>query len=247
MSWSKIKNIMIIILVLINLFLIVNIAFSRYLSQALPEGVDESFVSLLSKSSITIEPDLVPKSYEVRSVITAEAYDIDYLTQLFIGEKVTYLSEGQSLVAPANDKKLVITGEKIEYTTLKESVDKNGRDILKALDKLGLGKKGMYYDEMTGYVKLKIESCNVEGVYLDVCLDFSGEIASLMGVWPKISVEGTDDKVSVIQAVNSIRNQLPAGSHISDIEKIYVFENDYEVKTAWRVYNQGRGYICYLR
>ncbi|MBQ8002298.1 MAG: hypothetical protein IJ297_02520 [Clostridia bacterium] len=248
MNWSKIKNIMIMILVLINLFLIVNIGISSYMSSALPKGTGESFVNLLEKKGIVIEKNLVPKTYETRRIVTAEAYDIDYLTELFIGKKVSYVSEGQSLVAPGDDKKLVLTGERIEFTTLKEAVDKNGSDIMRALKDMGFSKDGAYYDQNDGYVKLKIGMAPLEGLYLDVLLDKNGEIASLKGVWPKIKITGSDDKVSVISIVNSIIDTVPAGSRIVDIEEIYVFnysEDGYKVKNAWRIYNQGRGYVCY--
>lgn len=250
MNWSKIKNIMIIILVLINLFLIFNIAVSEYMSQAVPEGVGKSFENILSKSGITVDEKVLPTSYEKRSIIKASAFGIDYLTQAFIGEKVQYVSEGGSLVAPGGDKKLIVSGNKMEYTTLKESVKKNGKDILKALRDKGLGIEGMYFDEITGYVKMKVDSVEIDGMYLDVFLDKDGNVASLSGVWPKIETEGREEKVSVIQAVNSICVQLPKGSHITKVEKAYVLESTnegFEVKNAWRVYNQGRGYLCYLR
>lgn len=248
MNWSKIKNIMIIILVLINLFLIVNIGVTRYTSSALPKGASESFVSLLEKSGIEMDKKLAPRVYEKRRVVTAEAYDIDYLTEVFIGEKVKYVSEGQSIVAPGGDKKLVITGERIEYTTLKSGVDKNGRAIMRALEKTGLGTDGAYFDPDDGYVKIKIDNLLLEGVYLDIFLDSEGNIASLRGVWPKIKITGSNEKVSVISAVNSICENLPAGSKIVDIDEIYIMKytsSGYEVKNAWKVYNQGRGYICY--
>lgn len=249
MNWSKIKNIMIIILVLINLFLILNIAFSRYMSHALPEGVGESFVNILSKHGITVDEKLVPASYETRSVINASAFGIDYLTEVFIGEKVQYVSEGGSLVAPGNDKKLTVSGDRIEFTTLKEGTEKNGKDILNVLNSLGLGGEGIYFDDITGYVKMKVDSVDIDGMYLDVTLDKEGAVAALSGVWPKIEVENRTEKVSFIQAVNSICVQLPKGSHITAVEKAYVLENEngFEVKNAWRVYNQGRGYLCYLR
>lgn len=245
MNWSKIKNVMIFILVFINLFLIVNVAFTKYASRSLPEGTGESFENILEKSGITLEKKIVPRYYETRKIVKAEAYDIDYLTELLIGEKVKYVSEGQSIVAPGTDKKLVISGSGIEYTTLKESVDKNGSRILKALEKAGFSKSGAYFDESTGYVQLMIDSVPVKGIYLDVSLDKNGDIAYMKGIWPHITIEGTDSKVSVISAVNSICNELPEGSHINNIEKIYVFENGesgYTVSSAWIVYNQGRGY-----
>ncbi len=250
MNWSKIKNIMIIILVLINLFLILNIAFSRYMSQALPEGMVDSFENILLKHGITVDEKALPSLYEMRSIVSASAFEIDRLTEIFIGEKVQYVSEGGSLVAPGDDKKLSVRGNKIEFTTLKESVNKNERDILSKIEELGLGCEGMYFDEITGYVKMKLDSIDIEGMYLDVYLDKAGEVASLSGVWPKIETEGHKEKVSVIQAVNSICVQLPKGSHITEVEKAYVLESTdrgFEVKNAWRVYNQGRGYLCYLR
>ncbi len=250
MSWSKIKNIMIIILVLINLFLILNIAFSRYMSQALPEGMVDSFENILLKHGITVDEKALPSLYEMRNVISASAFEIDRLTEIFIGEKVQYVSEGGSLVAPGDDKKLSVKGSKIEFTTLKERVNKNERDILSKIEELGLGGEGMYFDEITGYVKMELDSVEIEGMYLDVYLDKQGEVASLSGVWPKIEADGHSEKVSVIQAVNSICVQLPKGSHITEMEKAYVLESTdrgFEVKNAWRVYNQGRGYLCYLR
>ncbi len=250
MNWSKIKNIMIIILVLTNLFLILNIAFSRYMSQALPEGMVDSFENILLKHGITVDEKVLPSMYETRSIINASAFEIDRLTEIFIGEKVQYVSEGGSLVAPGNDKKLTVKGNKIEFTTLKASLDKNGRDILDVLRRLDLGDEGMYFDEITGYVKMKVDSIEIEGMYLDVYLDSEGGIASLSGVWPRIEEDSLKEKVSVIQAVNSICVQLPKGSHITALEKAYVLESTdkgFEVKDAWRVYNQGRGYLCYLR
>ena len=248
MNWSKIKNIMIIVLVLINLFLLVNIAFSRYMSQSLPEGVDKSFVSILLNHGITVDEKVVPDLYETREIISAQAFDVDFLTEAFIGEKVQYVSEGGSLVAPGGDKKLVISGNKIVFTTLKEAAPKDEADILNAVKDLGIGFDGMFYDETTGYIKMKVDSVELEGMYLDVYLDKDGEIASLSGVWPDIINQGKDTKVSVFQAVNSICVQLPKGSHITGVEKAYVLEstdNGFAVKYAWRVYNQGRGYLCY--
>ena len=46
MSWSKIKNIMIGILVLINAFLLIDIALTKYISSALPKGTGEDFVNV---------------------------------------------------------------------------------------------------------------------------------------------------------------------------------------------------------
>lgn len=246
MNWSKIKDIMIIILVIINLFLIFDIALTRYNSQALPKGTGDSFASILEKNRITIEKKLIPRHYETRRDIAARCYDIDSLTKLFIGEKVNYVSQGTSIIATTNDKRLTLSGACFEYTTLRESVEKKGDDIMRALKSLGITLTGAYFDSDTGLVKVMIDKECVEGVYLDVFLTKNGEIASANGVWPIIEIGGMDDKVSVIKTVNEICNVLPEGSHISDIEKIYIFEevgNSVVIKSGWKIYNQGRGYI----
>lgn len=246
MNWSKIKNIMIICLVVMNLFLMGDIALTQYMSLALPEGTGESFRAVLKSDGIEIEEGLIPEYYEERRVVKAYFYDIDQLSKMFLGKTVNYISDGQNIIAASEGKKLIVTGKSFEYVTGQPSVEKNGNDIIRAMEKLGLSVKGAEFVKNEGLVRVRIDSMTVEGVYLEVSLTESGEIAHLKGVWPYIEFEGTDDKVSVISAVGKICEVLPIGSKIEKIERVYLTESDEKeciITPGWKLYANGRAYV----
>lgn len=246
MSWSKIKNIMIGILVLINVFLLVDIALTKYTSSALPKGTGEDFVNVLKQKDITIEKELIPEYYEKRTLLTAELYSLDQLSQMFFGKKVGYSSSDDCAIASCDMGEIVVDGNHIAFTGNGTPIAKNGDDILKAMKAIGISTEGAVYDEEDGIVKIAFDLVEVEGIYLDITLSKDGKIASAEGVWPKITVDGTNEKVSVITAVLDIRNNLPEGAHISGIEKTYIFEcvnNIAQIKNAWRISSQGKSYV----
>ncbi|MBQ7876450.1 MAG: hypothetical protein IJ316_04090 [Clostridia bacterium] len=246
MSWSKIKNIMIGILVLINVFLLIDIALTKYISSALPKGTGEDFVNVLKQKDITIEKALIPEYYEKRTVLTVELYSLDQLSQMFLGKKVGYTSSDDNVVATCEMGEIIVDGNYITFTGKGAPVAKNGTDILKAMKAIGISTEGAVYDEDDGVVKLVFDSVEVEGIYLDITLSEDGKIASAEGVWPKITIDGIDEKVSVITAVLDIRNSLPEGAHIADIEKTYIFEcinNIPRIRNAWRISSQGKSYV----
>ncbi len=246
MSWSKIKNIMIGILVLINVFLLIDIALTKYISSALPKGTGEDFVNVLKQKDITIEKKLIPQYYEKRTVLNVELYSLDQLSQMFLGKKVGYTSSGDSAIANDDMGEIVVDGNHIAFKGKDAPANKNGADILKAMKAIGISTEGAVYDEEDGIVKLVFDSVEVEGIYLDVTLSEDGKIALAEGVWPKVTLDGTNEKVSVITAVLDIRNSLPYGAHIADIEQTYVFEcinNIPRIRNAWRISSQGKSYV----
>ena len=246
MSWSKVKNIVIGILVVINLFLLCDIAITRFNSIELPKGTGDNFVSILEEKGITIAPKLIPQHFEERNDISVEFYNIDSLTQMFIGEDVKYVSDGQSVIAAINDKKLTVTGRHFEYSTLHHSVNKDGDDILKAIKKVGIDTKYARFIESEGIIRMVIDSMIVEGIYLDVALSKTGELSYVKGIWPKAEVKSQGRKESVISCVTDIVATLPYGAYIDDIEGIYVFEykgQEASVKPAWRIHTGALSYV----
>lgn len=245
MNWSKIKNIMIVLLVAINLFLLCDLAYINYGSARLSKEVRGSFVELLSKNGIEIDEKWVPRSYESRESIGVEFYSIDQLRDIFLKEKVVFISDGQNIIASTDDKRLVITGSRFEFTTLHPAVESSGNKIIKELDKLGLWVEGAFYDESDGLIKMKIDGALAEGVYIDAALSESGELAYARGLWPKIEPEGEPSRICVIEAVDDICEKLPEGTKIEKIEKVYTIDLSGHNKPAvpgWRVHFAG-GYV----
>lgn len=245
MNWSKIKNIMIFILVAVNLFLIADISVMHYSSTALPEGTGESFKKVLEKNNIELEGYLVPKYYETRKVIEAEFYDIDFLTKAFLNGQPTYVSQSNAVTAKVEGRSLTVSDIIIEYTREGNGVEKNGDDIIKALKKAGISTTGAKFVKNEGLVRVFLDDILVEGVYLDVKLSEEGEIMYLKGVWPKISVTNATEKVSVISSVKELCQTIPQGSCIDGIEKIYITKGDNKnctITPGWKISCEGKSY-----
>lgn len=246
MNWSKVKNIMILILVIINLFLIADIGLTSFMSASLPKGTGESFKEVLHSRGIEIDDKLVPKYYETRKTVTGEFYDIDYLTKIFIGESVSYISDGKSVIAQKGDKKLTVSGTSFEYTFSGQAAEKNGKKIIAAVKKVGLSTFGAAFVQDEGLVRVYTDGALVEGVYLDVTLSESGEIIYLKGVWPNLRLSGEEKKLSVIKATNEICNALGPNTHIDNIEKVYFLEKTEKKCTiipGWKIFAGGKSYI----
>lgn len=245
MSWAKVKNVMIIILVAINLFLIVDIAVTRFASTALSKGTGESFVKVLEHNGIAIEKSAVPAYYETRRKLSANFYDIDYLTKIFLKEQVNYISDGINVIAQKENKRLMVTGVSFEFTNGEDWTWANGGDIIKALEKIGLSTYGAQFVEEEGLVKVFVDNMEVEGVYLNVKLSKKGEIVYIKGVWPQISQSGTENKISVISAIGNITKSVGAGSTITQIEPIYITENEGKtchITPGWKIHTENASY-----
>lgn len=246
MNWSKVKNIMILILVIINLFLIVDIGLTSFMSASLPKGTGENFKRVLYSRGIEIDDKLVPKYYETRKTLTGEFYDIDYLTKIFIGESVSYISDGKNVIAQKGDKKLIVSGTSFEYTAPGQAEDKNGKKIIAAIKKIGLSTFGAAFVQDEGLVRVYADGALVEGVYLDVTLSESGEIIYLKGVWPNLRLNGEEERLSVIKATNEICNVLSPKAHIDNIEKVYFLEETGKkctITPGWKIFADGKSYI----
>ncbi len=246
MNWSKIKNIMIFILVAVNLFLIGDISFTRYASTSLPKGTGESFQTVLSKNGIELEGYLIPEYYETRRVINSEIYSVDNLSEIFFDQPVKYESDGQSVFVVDGDKKLVVSGISFEYTNNGQAVEKNGSDIISALKKLGISTSGARFVKEEGLLRVFVEDDLVEGIYLDVKLSDKGEVVFLKGVWPKVDITKSTQKVSVISSVSRICETIPSGSCIDRIEKIYVTKSDGKecsISPGWKISCEGKSYV----
>lgn len=246
MSWSKVKNIMIFILVAINLFLIADIGLTSFMRASLPKGTGENFKGVLYSRGIEIDDKLVPKYYETRKTLEGEFCDIDYLTKIFIGESVGYISDGKSIIAQKGDKKLSVSGTSFEYTAPGQAADKNGKKIIAAIKKIGLSTFGATFVQDEGLVRVYTDGAFVEGVYLDVTLSESGEIIYLKGVWPNLRQSGEEEKLSVIKATNEICNVLEPNAHIDNIEKVYFLEETEKkciIIPGWKIFANGKSYI----
>lgn len=234
---------MIGLLIVINAFLIGDMAFTNYKANALPEGLSESVESIFEKNGITAEEGLLSSSYEERKSLDISFYSIDTLAQMLLGGKVEYTSDGENIIAEKDGRTLSVNGHYFSYKTSLSAVKSSDRKIIKALSDAGLSNLGMKCEN--GSVRVEIDGFEIEGLYLDAALDSNGNIASLSGVWGKLSAGEEDEKATFISAVPNVCKVLPSGSHIKNITGVYVIEGsgqNYTVKPAWKVEAGGKEY-----
>ncbi|MGM9551062.1 MAG: hypothetical protein ACI3XA_02290 [Clostridia bacterium] len=239
MNKSIFKNAIIGLLLTVNIFLFVNLVHIRATTGNVDQTARESFVKILKGNNIQIEENLVPKKYEERKKVYVEFYDINKLKQIFVSSGAEYVSDGQSVSAAMDDKIITVRGKTFEYSTLHEKVEKDGKKIIKALKKKGIYSSGAFFDKTDGLVKVKIDDCLIESVYLDVSLDKNGEIAYAKGVWPKVTVGDEAEYTSLVQAVGDILDEIPSGSVIESVKKVYRVNKEDSgsyLTSAWRLY-----------
>ncbi len=238
MNKSQIKNAVIVLLLLINLFLVANLVMTRLTTGRIPQAARESFVKVLADKNITIDISHVPERYEVRRDVAVSFYSIDNLRDMFLKNDADYVSDGKSIIATTDDKKLTVSGKRFEYSTLHESVAKDGKAIVKALKKQGLSTVGSYFDPADGLVKVKIDGALVENVYLDVKLDKNGSIAYAAGVWPKVTLSDSKKRSTLTSTIGDMIKRIPSGSVIETIYPVYSMdprEGYAHLIPAWRV------------
>lgn len=72
MDWSKAKNLMILLLVIVNVFLLGNISYLLYRNEATARSTVTELVAYLESRGITLEEDIVPRENMGRTVLVVE-------------------------------------------------------------------------------------------------------------------------------------------------------------------------------
>ncbi|MCD8048261.1 MAG: hypothetical protein LUG52_01415 [Clostridia bacterium] len=236
MRLSEVKNIIILLLVVLNVFLLVNTVIADFGEYALPEGFCDSAESVLQKNGITIEKSLLPTRYESRMQIEVDFYGIDDLSQLLLKQTGSYTSAGGSVVAEKGDEHLSVAGREFVYTTGRSGERASGGRTISALKKLGFDTENMVYDNDDDFVKIKIDGAVAAGMYMNVLLDEDGNVAEITGRWAKISKTGEKVKTTFVSCLPEICEKLPEGAHIVGIDEIYIIdERSDEASIGWRI------------
>lgn len=245
MSRQKVKSIIIIILAVTNVFLLVNLVIYERNVFRLPEKSVESALDLLEKRGITAERGVIPTAYEKRANVDFSYYTIDELSEMLLGERVDYKSDGKNIVAEKDGNSLTISGNTFSYETGLEKALRGGKKTVSRLRELGFFTDGAYFDEKTGLVKLRAASCEVDGLYLDAYFAPNGSLSSLYGSWGRAAVKSGTERTAFIFTVPKLLSILPENTNITRVQKLYILRRsgqNYTMDAAWRVEAGGNTY-----
>ena len=238
MSWHKLKSVILIILVVTNAFLLVNLIAYEKNAFRLPEESVSGALDLLDKNGITARKGVIPTSYEKRPDMSFSYYTIDELSEMLLGGRADYTSDGKSITAEKDGKSLSITGNSFSFETGLEKASRGGRRAISRLKKLGFFTDGAYFDKASSVIKLKAAQCEIDGLYLDAYFTPDGALSALSGSWGRVEAKSGVERTAFIFTLPKLLSTLPEGSVITDVQKLYILRRsgqNYSLDAAWRV------------
>ncbi len=240
MNWSKIKTIMIFLLVAMNIFIAAFILFTTFKESSVPQEVISSTKGVLEKNGFTVNINTIPNTSYNLPVLNASFYSASDLSDMFFGKQLAFSTVKNSLVAIDNGAKLTVMGNHFIFET-QNSADKSHsyKKIKKALEKSGIDMEGAVYDEKELCFYKMYKGTNLFNIYIIAELDKEGQLCYVSSLWPGKLTEYDTKTLSFTTSVTKLPQLFPEGGTIDIIEAGYALKplgsNKYRFTPAWRV------------
>ena len=109
MKWSRIKNIMLWFLIIMNLFMLIFIAVDSYRKTIIPKEVISASMEYLEDSNFSCDRDEFPKSYRYAPTLDVSFYSASDLAEVFFGKQVAFRTSERKLISAGSS--MVVSGE----------------------------------------------------------------------------------------------------------------------------------------
>ena len=240
MNWSKIKTIMICLLIVMNLFMIAFIAVTSYKDSSVPEEVITAAVNVMEKNGFHCDKELIPSNTYLLPTLNTTFYSASDLSEMLFDKQVPFRTEGNTLVATSESSTLTVTENYFTFETSSSPDSSHSmRKIKKALKKAGIDMKDSVYDEKERCFYRMYKGMNLFNMYIKAELDKSGNLCSIAAQWPGKMVDNEEKKLSFVSDVTKLKEIFPSGGKISTIEKGYSLQHigneNFLFVPAWRV------------
>lgn len=241
MNWTYIKNILLGMLIVMNVFIISALVFKRVTTENIPPLVSAAAELALENSGISCDSSLIPQKYLTAPRLEAAFPSPMELSLRFFGSQLAFQSDETSLTAHSDKAVLSVSNEYFSYKSGEAAVPAEEKQLRLALKKAGFDlSKGVYSSKYNMFVPY-YNNRPLFGMYLTAQLDKDGNICSVQGKWPDItSVSAAETGLSIISRLPDIGNEFNGGGEIEDIRFGYVLteestSNAYVFIPAWRV------------
>ena len=239
MKWSRIKNIMLWFLIIINLFMLIFIAVDSYRKTIIPKEVISASMEYLEDSNFSCERDEFPKSYRYAPTLDVSFYSASDLAEVFFGKQVAFRTSENSLIADYEGCKLTVYSNYFTYTTPNQPVKASSAQLSEALEKLGIDTAGMVYDKKNSCFYKMYKKANLFDMYITAQLDAKGNICTIKAQWPKKIKPLEEKKISFSENLIKLKKAFPEGGNIKNIELGYCLKHiggeKFNFVPAWRV------------
>ncbi len=240
MNWSKIKTIMICLLIVMNLFIATYIATVTFKNSSVPDSVIASTVEVLKKDGFQCDKSLIPEKSFILPTLNTSFYSASDLSEMLFGKQVPFRTEDNSLVATVNYSTLTVTENFFTFETSAEADTSHSmRKIKKALKKAGIDMKDSVYDEKERCFYRMYKGMNLFNMYIKAELDKDGNLCRISAQWPGKMTENEKKNLSFVSSVTKLESFFPAGGTINVIEGGYslhhIGNENFLFVPAWRV------------
>jgi len=239
LNWTKIKNIILAFLIVMNIFMLFVIAFTSNQKTKIDKKVIDSSISVLRKSGFKIKKEDFPDSYYKLPSYSATFYSAGELSELFFKKQIAFSTSENSLIASENNKKLTVSGNHFIFESNCEEKKSNHDEILTVLEEYGIDMQGAVYDTKNDCFYRMFNNANLFNMSIQAKIDKNGDLCYVNAYWPKSLKEGKSEELSFIENAIKLKALFPEGGRIQKIELGYSLQDvggeNYSFIPAWRV------------
>lgn len=240
MKWSIVKNLMLGLLIVMNMFMIGSMLLQRFNNEKIPPLVSAAAVDALSNNGIECDPGLLPDSYLTVRTFSGSFPTATELSRMFFGEELAFQTEERTLIARKGEAELRVERESFSYNGGGLPVQAGEKALRKALKELELDMSRARYIG-NGEFSCVYDGRPVFGMYLRASLDADGNIAGIEARWPSVGyASGRQTGISIIDRIPEVISRFPRGGTIVELEAGYsAVHNEstgvYSFEPSWRM------------
>ncbi len=240
MKWSTVKNMLLGLLIVMNVFMVVITVVKRYNSEKIPPLARAAAVEALAGSGIECNEELIPDRYLSMKRYKAEFFTAAELSRMFFGEQLAFQTDGRTLIAQKDGAELRVEDNRFYYSSGSPAKEAENSDIKKALKAVGLD-MGPAVDGGRGEFGCRAGGRTVFGMYIRASLDKDGGIAEIEAYWPKLRpYGGKETDISPIDCLPEIMSFFPDGGRVVSLEAGYRLINRENtgssvMEPAWKI------------
>ena len=241
MKWPIVKNMMLVLLIVMNVFILGSVLAKRLSSERIPPLVNTAAIQALENSGIVCERSLLPEKYLTMRTFTGRFPTAMELSRMFFGKQLAFQTEERTLIARQGDAELRVEDEYFCYDSGLPAVDCDEDELRRALKKLGLDMSHAVFGGGEWQFDYMYDNRPVFGMYIRAFLTEDGQIAKVEARWPTaISSSARRTGISIIGCIPDILERFPDGDTVIGLEPGYsAVRNEntdvYSFEPSWRI------------
>lgn len=241
MKWPSVKNILLGMLIVMNLFVLGELVYKRFTSEKIPPVILAAAADALENSGISCDSAILPDKYVSAGELSASFFTPDELSRMFFGSQLAFQTDGRALIAHSGSAELTVEDASFVYKTGAEPAEADEAQLRSALEALGINMKHSRYSAKYNVFCYYIDNAPLFGAYIRAEADSSGRLCTVEACWPKScrSVSGKTG-VTVINHLPYFGEVFEGGGTVERIRFGYALSRDYstgryKLSPAWKV------------